>query len=148
MYDWYSPINKYWIYPLYFWRSRDPRMARLKVLEQNQYRPREELEGIQFAALQKLLHHAVDTVPYYRDLFAAQGLNPGDIRSVTDLVRIPVLTKQLMQDNIERLKSGRYGSDDLMQDASGGSTGKPTVFFKDWQRHRIRAADQIRHDRW
>lgn len=148
MYDWYSPINKHIIYPLYFWRSRDPRMARLQVLERNQHLPLEQLRDIQFAALQKLLRHSVDTVPYYRDLFAAQNLRPDDIRSVNDLVRVPVLSKALMQQNLERMKSTNYSADQLMEDASGGSTGKPTVFFKDWNRHRMRAADQIRHDRW
>ena len=148
MYDWYSPINKHFIYPLHFWRSRDPRMARLQVLERNQYLPPEQLRDIQSAALQKLLRHAVDTVPYYRDLFAAQSLRPDDIRSVADLVRVPVLTKALMQQNLERMKSTNYSADQLMEDASGGSTGKPTVFFKDWNRYRMREADQIRHDRW
>ena len=148
MYDWYSPINKHFIYPLNFWRNRDPRMARLQVLERNQYLPPEQLRDIQFAALQKLLRHAVDTVPYYRDLFAAQNLRPDDIRSVADLVRVPVLTKALMQQNLKRMKSTNYSADQLMEDASGGSTGQPTVFFKDWNRQRMRAADQIRHDRW
>ena len=90
----------------------------------------------------------MDTVPYYRDLFAAQSLRPDDIRSVADLVRVPVLTKALMQQDLERMKSTNYSADQLMEDASGGSTGKPTVFFKDWNRYRMREADQIRHDRW
>ena len=96
-----------------------------------QYLPPEQLRDIQFFALQKLLRHAVDTVPYYRDLFAAQNLRPDDIRSVADLVRVPVLTKALMQQNLERMKSTNYSADQLMEDASGGSTGKNTVFFKD-----------------
>jgi phenylacetate-CoA ligase len=37
--------------------------------------------------------HTYDTVPYYRKVFRERGLSPSDIKSVDDLVKLPVLTK-------------------------------------------------------
>jgi phenylacetate-CoA ligase len=148
LHDWYSPINRYWLSPLYFWYHRNPRLARLKVLERNQYLSQAELQDIQLQGLRHLLAHAATTVPYYRDLFAQHGVGCDTVQSAQDLTRIPVLTKHLMQDNLQQLKSTAYRSRDLFQDSSGGSTGTPTVFYKDLLRTHVRAADQIRHDQW
>ena len=148
MYDWYSPINRHLLYPLYFWLHRNPRLARLKVLERNQYLTQQELQDIQLQGLRKLLTHAAATVPYYRDSFAQHAVELNTVGSVQDLARIPVLTKQHMQKNLQELKSTSYRSHELFEDSSGGSTGEPTVFYKDLLRTQVRAADQIRHDQW
>jgi len=49
-----------------------------------------------------------------------------------------------MQDMI----STEYSMSELVKDSSGGSTGEPTVYYKNVERHNLRRADQIRHDRW
>ena len=60
-------------------------------------RPR-EIERIQEDKLARLIRHAWDKVPYYRELMAGAGLKPEDIRSRDDLRTVPVTTKRTLQD--------------------------------------------------
>jgi phenylacetate-CoA ligase len=52
-----------------------------------------ELRELQVSRLRATIRHAVDQVPYYRDLFRAAAVDPDAIRSAEDLERIPVTTK-------------------------------------------------------
>ncbi len=52
-----------------------------------------ELAEYQGERLQWTVHHAWRHNPQYRDRLAAAGVSPGDIRSLADLPRLPLLTK-------------------------------------------------------
>ena len=54
----------------------------------------EALRDQQERRLHKAVHHAYYTTRYYRDLFDAAHVHPGDIRSLSDLSRIPVSRKE------------------------------------------------------
>jgi len=144
----FSYINKYLLYPLYYSRHGDQRIERLKTLRKNQWLTPEQINSLQLQALIKLLRHAYETVPYYRDIFNRAGMKPGDIKSIQNFRQLPVLTKTDIQQNLEQMRSTNYNTESLIRDSSGGSTGTPTVFYKDMNRHLMRRADQIRHDRW
>jgi phenylacetate-CoA ligase len=65
----------------------------------NQWRNKRALLAIQIKALKKILHHSYTNVPYYHRLFDTVGIKPADITSVTDLQRIPILTKDIILAN-------------------------------------------------
>ena len=54
---------------------------------------RSELREMQGARLRRTIRHAVEKVPYYRELFRQTGLDAESIRTAEDLVRVPVTTK-------------------------------------------------------
>jgi phenylacetate-CoA ligase len=56
-----------------------------------------EIRARQEAGLIALVEHAVMTVPFWRERFAAAGLGAGDIRSLEDLTRIPVVRRTELQ---------------------------------------------------
>jgi len=70
-------------------------------------------------------------VPYYRELFASIGLEPGDITSLDEFATIPVLTKDILRAHRDDLVSTAYQRDALLIHNSGGSTGVPVSFFRD-----------------
>jgi len=148
MHDWYSMLDKYVIYPLYYKRVGDPRLAHWQQLEVQQFWSPSKLAALQLQKLQQMLNHAYSTVPFYKDLYDSAGISPRDLQSVQDIQYFPCVTKQDIQDQGDRLLSSKYDKADLVADASGGSTGKPTSFYKDKAQFRLRSADQIRHDRW
>ncbi len=57
--------------------------------------PREKLDALHLAKLQKLVHYAYEYSPFYRALFDRAGLKPGDINSLEDFKRkVPITDKQ------------------------------------------------------
>ncbi len=88
------------------------------------YRP-EQLEEYQNVQLRRIVGHAYETVPYYRRIFDERGLRPGDISNATDLVKLPVLTKELIKQNFHSLLSTVYRWNALKYGHTSGTTGTP-----------------------
>lgn len=106
-------------------------MSRFKYglhLKKTQWLSKKDIELIQFKNLQLILRHAYQTVPYYHQLFKNEGLLPKDIKSVDDMVKIPILTKDLLRTNSDSLMSKNYPKKDLIPYKSGGS-GNQLKFF-------------------
>lgn len=146
--DPWAPLLRHVVQPLYYAKHRDRRFKRLEALERNQWLAVEELQALQVERINALLRHAFETTEFYRQRLAECGLGPGPIHSIDDLSVLPPVSKSDLQANLEAMISRLYDRKDLVEDASGGSTGKPTVFYKDIDRHNLRRADQYRHDRW
>lgn len=98
---------------------------------------RDELAAIQSAKLRVAVRYVYECIPLYRRHFQRVGLEPGDIRSIEDLPKIPVMTKQLMAaDLAEHPPWGTYTAvDDALWlqrgwqiFASSGTTGQPRAF--------------------
>lgn len=95
-------------------------LAECKHLE---FAPGEEIQRRQGEQLGRLLRHAIETVPHYRD--QKKMLNETDLRS------FPVLDKNTLRQFKAQLLSDRADRDTLLPNASGGSTGKPVQLFQD-----------------
>ena len=148
MIDPFEIINRYLIYPLYYWKNGDKRLQRLDELESSQYYSKPQLESLQLLRLKKIVDYAYHNTNYYHKVMTDRNISPSDIKELKDIEKLPILTKQVIQNNIEDMISTQYRKDELIKDSSGGSTGEPTIYFKDRDRHNLRRADQIRHDRW
>jgi phenylacetate-CoA ligase len=62
-----------------------------------QYAAPEETERYQAARLAETIGYVAQNSPYYRRLFREHGIDPSAIRSLEDLVRLPVTTKEDLQ---------------------------------------------------
>ncbi len=89
--------------------------------------PREALDALQRKRLGDLADRLYASVPFYRKKLEAAGYRPGDIRTLSDLGRLPFTTKEDLRENypfglfavpMERV---------VRIHASSGTTGKPTV---------------------
>lgn len=98
---------------------------------------RDELTAIQNEKLRAAVPFLYENSPFYRRRFERLGLSPGDIRSIDDLAKWPVVDKtEMMADAAEHPPYGTYTttSDDVwakrgwMMFSSSGSTGAPRVF--------------------
>ena len=144
----YNVFIKHFLFPLYFKKNNNSMLDRLDDLERTQWLPREEIEKLQFERLKRLLIHSYNNVDFYRERFDSVGFNPEDFTNLKEFKKIPYLTKSDLQVYFKSLIAKNIKHTDLIHDASGGSTGKPTKYFKDLRRQQERAADKIRHDRW
>jgi len=105
-------------------------MKRLEELEDTQWWPREKILALQDERLRKLIRYAYDNVPYYRNVFDQHALKPEDIVTSKDLVKLPILTRQLVRSNFSGLVARGFPKKELMPSLTGGSTGEPLRFYK------------------
>ena len=104
-----------------------------------QWLSEEELLALQNQKLQKLIRHCYENVPYYRNYFDQHHLTPKDIKTRADLVKLPILTKQLIKERYDELISKDIGQRVFIEGSTGGSTGTPMRYLEDintWNRLR------------
>lgn len=95
-------------------------------LKKQQWLSPAQLTALRLRKLQSLIQHAYERVPYYRRLFDAHGVLPRDISSIEDLQKLPVLTKQKLQQTglSDFLAEGTDPGKCILRTTSG-STGLP-----------------------
>lgn len=120
--------------------------AYLAELEKSQWYPLDEIKQLQLTKLKALVAHAYNNVPYYRQLFDRISLRPEDLKSCKDIENIPLLTKELIRNNLEELKTRT--KEKLIRFNTGGSTGDPLIFFVDTRRVSYDVASRIRSRKW
>ena len=94
--------------------------------------PREQLKKHQEAQLRKLVGYAYHNVPYHNKLFKQTGINPSNIRTLEDLEKIPVTTK----DDLRKLPVSEYTACNIPVNSrvinkTSGSTGQPFEVHRD-----------------
>jgi phenylacetate-CoA ligase len=85
------------------------------------------LRHYQTSRLRALLHHAYETVPFYRLRFDQAGFHPNQFRTLDDLQRVPLTRKadiRLATD--EEAVANDCDPSHLHRHTTGGSTGEPT----------------------
>lgn len=98
----------------------------LAFLRESEWWPQERIVDHQLERLRTLVV-AADRVPHYRERFAAAGVRAGDLRSIGDLARLPILERdELVRLGVAGLKvPGSFG----VRARSSGSLGKPVEFL-------------------
>ncbi len=89
--------------------------------------PRAELEKIQLERLQKVVKRVYENVKYYRDKMDKAGVKPSDIKSLSDISKLPFTTKADLRDNYPFGTFAVPQKDIVRIHASSGTTGKATV---------------------
>lgn len=117
-----------------------------RSLEQSQWFDSKQLQALQIQRLRALLMHAQEYVPYYKNLFAELGFEASSIDSLDVLQKLPFLTKPIIRENTEALKSSI--PDNLAKFNTGGSSGAPLVFYIGNERVSHDVAAKWRATRW
>jgi phenylacetate-CoA ligase len=93
-------------------------------LRKSQWWSRQRIEEHQLGRLKSMISYAYERVPYYKQVFDKQKVNPGQIRCFEDMERIPILTKEEVRSNFPRLLPRQAGKAYDWSNTSG-TTGKP-----------------------
>ncbi|MCI8527833.1 MAG: phenylacetate--CoA ligase [Lachnospiraceae bacterium] len=88
---------------------------------------RDEMNHLQGTRLVKLVDRVYHNVEYYRKKMQAVGLEPGDIRGLEDLTKLPFTTKDDLRDTYPFGLFAVPNSQIVRIHASSGTTGKATV---------------------
>ena len=118
-------------------------------LNDSQWWSRTHLENYRNEKLRKLINHCYENVPYYNDLFKLNRINPTDINTIDDLYKIPILTKELIRENREKLISNsKLNFHNGSSGRTGASTGSPLIFYRDSFSDQIAWLSFLRFYRW
>lgn len=88
---------------------------------------RDELTVMQGKRLVKQVDYVYHNVEFYRKKMQALGLEPGDIRELSDIVKLPYTVKTDLRDNYPFGLNAVPLSEIVRVHASSGTTGKATV---------------------
>lgn len=88
---------------------------------------RDAIEALQLERLQWTVRHAYENVPLYREKFDAAGVHPDDIKTLTDVQKLPFTTKEDLRLSYPFGMFAVPREDVRRIHASSGTTGRPTV---------------------
>jgi len=88
---------------------------------------RDEMSNLQSARLVKMVERVYHNVEFYRKKMQKLGLEPGDIKGIEDLNKLPFTTKDDLRDNYPFGLFAVPQSEIVRVHASSGTTGKATV---------------------
>jgi phenylacetate-CoA ligase len=145
--DMYGVLFRSVMLPLWEDRVRHrPVVERWQNLKRTQWRPLEELEAMQAKSLQRLVRHAYNNVPFYRDRFVASGIVPRDIRTAKDLLEVPIVRRYDLQTAEGRESTVRPFPSIRKQ--TSGTTGEPLLFGYERDSEAWRRAVKLRAYEW
>lgn len=117
----------------------------LALLNESQWWSPEELEQFQWRELQLLLKIAFKSVPFYKRKYA--GIQLEDIRTWDDFRKLPILTRQDVQQNLQGLRSATFRGKSQLY-STGGSSGQPVQFYRSIESYDWRSAATVRVYGW
>lgn len=88
---------------------------------------REDLQALQLERLQALVKRVYEKIPFYKKSFDKAGINPADIKSLSDLTKLPFTVKQDMRDAYPFGLFAVPRKDVVRVHCSSGTTGTATV---------------------
>ncbi len=90
---------------------------------------RANLENIQLQRLQQTVSRVYGNVPFYKDKFNAINLKPDDIKSLSDIGKLPFTTREDLRDNYPYGLLAVPKSGVVRLHTSSGTTGKAKAIF-------------------
>ena len=100
-----------------------PFRAALAELERLDQADASTLREDQDRRLRDMVRWAAKTVPYYRELFRREGIDPASIRGVGDLPRLPTLSKGTLRERGDALLSEGVPVRERVSGHTSGTTG-------------------------
>lgn len=140
-------LNRHVVQPIYAAKAGSRHLQYLRTLRRTQFDPPEVVRARQLAALQVILHHAFDTVPFYRAAWTAAGVHPDDVKDLADLRHFPIVTKTDLRTRAAEFHSEAYRGPYVTKRTSG-STGVPLTIRLDEPGKQWKYAGTLRGDEW
>lgn len=134
--------------PLIVLKRRSPKLSYWRRLEQTQFLSLEILEEIQQRRFMEMWNFLWRRNAFYRKRFTEHGIEFKSVKSISDIKKLPILTKKEIRANTEEMISTGFKKECLLHFKTGGSTGKALDIFITDACSEQRNACARRHDRW
>ncbi len=105
-----------------------------RFLKKSQWWTTKQIEEYQNKKISELIQHCYNNVPYYREQLNNNSLRPSDITKSSDLQKMPLLSRETIQQNNSNLKATNVPSTAFKRTMTGGTTGTPLEFYTEHAR--------------
>lgn len=95
------------------------------------YLPRPRLEARRDRRIRSMVAYAARHVPFYRELFAREGIDPAEIRTASDLDRLPLLDRERVRAHPGQFVAQTRAAEASLSFFTSGSTGTPIEIHHD-----------------
>lgn len=117
----------------------------LQFLKRSAFWDATQMRQFQEERFHLLIHHLVETVPYYRDLFRREGWSVDDFSNIDHLTRLPIVNKPLMRhEGSNRFVTEAISSCKHFVCHSSGTTGEPFEFYVSKDAYSLNTAAKLR----
>jgi phenylacetate-CoA ligase len=139
----------FWTMPIHAWMITRRTKFYHQLLCSSQYLSQEDIRELQELKLRRLIRHACHHVPYYSEMMKNLGLEPGDISSLDDVRKLPMLSKNQLRENLHfDLFSSTHDKKQMVRICTSGSTGEPLVTYAERRQLEMRWASTLRASEW
>jgi phenylacetate-CoA ligase len=114
----------------------------LSELKKNERLERFQIKEIQEKKLRKIIIHAYKNTEYYKILIDDSAINPYNF-TLKDLNKLPVLTKEILLENKDRLIASNHEDYSHVGQSSGGTTGTTINFLMDKENYLFKEAEVL-----
>ena len=143
-----SFLSGHVFYPLWDIRDKSTKLKRLKELQKRQWLPEDALKEIQQLRLRKLLTHALDNSPFYKQFYADLNLEIDKIKNLEAFSSLPILTKHQIREAGDSFRPAFFNKSELATAKTGGSTGVSLHLYFDKKCQEYRNAAAMLTDMW
>ena len=119
------------VFPVADWVMGTCAMKWFKQIERMNSWSRTEILDWQNTQMHRLVEHAYQHTRYYREVMDGMGIKPQDIKSLDDLKRFPVLTRDIIKERFDDLIPDNIKKYPHRKSSTGGSTGQPMQYICD-----------------
>jgi len=119
------------------------------ALMSTQWAASEQIQRLQELRLRRMIRHAYHHVPYYREVFELMKIRPEDVKTLNDLQRLPVLSKETVREHLYfDLFADNHRKREMQQVTTTGPGGDPLDLYVDRMQLEMRLAGLLRARTW
>lgn len=136
------------IAPLWAMKENTPYLEHVHTVTKMHRQPHGVVLEDHLRRLRSLTRHAAQQTEYYQHRFAEIGVSLESIQNLADLQRLPLLSKDDIRANKERMVARNIAREKLVPKKTSGSTGVSVELFIDENSNQWKRAVTIAYDRW
>jgi len=114
--------------------------ATRRFIHEAQWWPAERTTEYQVQMLQKVVRLAYDKSAFYRRIMNEIGFEPGDLKTLDDMRRLPLIDKNTLRENLNDMTTCDTANAGVDYTSTGGSSGAPLEFYIGRERSAIEYA--------
>lgn len=120
--------------------DRYPDFATDRQLQRQERFTAGQLQGLRREKTRALVRDCLASIPYYGDLMRAAGITPERVEGPEDLERLPLLNKEIVRREKERMLNRAARPEEFHPHTTAGSTGSGLDFYRGYDYERIAVA--------
>ena len=101
----------------------------LEFVESSETWSADEAYAFQFKKVREVIALAYERSPYYRQVFRACGFEPGDLRSLEDMRKLPCIDADTVRNNLAGITTSGHTAHASELISTGGTGGRPLRFL-------------------